>query len=284
MTQNELYHYGIKRRSGRYPWGSGDRPFQNSPSRKEANQALKGKGRPEIYRQRRTIPKGTKVYRSTHDPNEKLTTAYVSYLDPDRDLYKGGEIARRDRSKKVYEREMVLKEDLKIPSRQRVKDIVKQITDEDPKLIDDTIKAILDYRIPKDSVTYYEITTDWKTGKTDLKLYDKYVKDVINAVKDQSVDDAFANLVGGLGHSNKLKNQLINQLKKEGYNAMVDEAGVGAHTPEGVDPLIVFDFNKTISPVSTKEVTKKEETKSWNNYNKWVRTARANKYMNKSDW
>ncbi len=26
--KNELYHYGIKRRSGRYPWGSGERPFQ----------------------------------------------------------------------------------------------------------------------------------------------------------------------------------------------------------------------------------------------------------------
>lgn len=25
---NELYHYGIKRRSGRYPYGSGDRPYQ----------------------------------------------------------------------------------------------------------------------------------------------------------------------------------------------------------------------------------------------------------------
>lgn len=25
----ELYHYGIKRRSGRYPWGSGDRPHQH---------------------------------------------------------------------------------------------------------------------------------------------------------------------------------------------------------------------------------------------------------------
>lgn len=27
---NELYHFGIPRRSGRYPWGSGDRPFQSS--------------------------------------------------------------------------------------------------------------------------------------------------------------------------------------------------------------------------------------------------------------
>ena len=27
---NELMHYGVKRRSGRYPWGSGDNPFQHS--------------------------------------------------------------------------------------------------------------------------------------------------------------------------------------------------------------------------------------------------------------
>ena len=26
--QNELYHYGTPRHSGRYPWGSGERPYQ----------------------------------------------------------------------------------------------------------------------------------------------------------------------------------------------------------------------------------------------------------------
>lgn len=26
----ELLHYGIKRRSGRYPWGSGERPYQST--------------------------------------------------------------------------------------------------------------------------------------------------------------------------------------------------------------------------------------------------------------
>lgn len=26
---DELYHFGIKKRSGRYPWGSGKRPFQS---------------------------------------------------------------------------------------------------------------------------------------------------------------------------------------------------------------------------------------------------------------
>ena len=30
-TIGDLMHYGIKRRSGRYPWGSGEDPFQHSP-------------------------------------------------------------------------------------------------------------------------------------------------------------------------------------------------------------------------------------------------------------
>lgn len=30
MEDEELWHYGIKRRSGRYPWGSGDNPYQRS--------------------------------------------------------------------------------------------------------------------------------------------------------------------------------------------------------------------------------------------------------------
>lgn len=28
-TSNEIFHYGIKRRSGRYPWGSGENPYQD---------------------------------------------------------------------------------------------------------------------------------------------------------------------------------------------------------------------------------------------------------------
>lgn len=31
--RNEIYHYGIKRRSGRYPYGFGNRPFQDRENR-----------------------------------------------------------------------------------------------------------------------------------------------------------------------------------------------------------------------------------------------------------
>ena len=37
MNNNYLEHYGIPRRSGRYPWGSGSRPFQgDSPAAKSS--------------------------------------------------------------------------------------------------------------------------------------------------------------------------------------------------------------------------------------------------------
>lgn len=34
--EDELYHYGTKRHSGRYPWGSGERPFQGDPQKAAA--------------------------------------------------------------------------------------------------------------------------------------------------------------------------------------------------------------------------------------------------------
>ncbi len=44
---NELYHYGIPRRSGRYPWGSGERPYQSAKSLEKikihSNQSQRGK-------------------------------------------------------------------------------------------------------------------------------------------------------------------------------------------------------------------------------------------------
>lgn len=53
MNSYELYHEGVKRRSGRYPWGSGARPYQSmerSGSRKHASLASYVKGRKEQKR------------------------------------------------------------------------------------------------------------------------------------------------------------------------------------------------------------------------------------------
>lgn len=44
MPNDELKHYGIKRRSGRYPWGSGNSPYQRMKSFQSTVKELKGKG------------------------------------------------------------------------------------------------------------------------------------------------------------------------------------------------------------------------------------------------
>lgn len=40
---NELYHFGIKRRSGRYPWGSGSRPYQSEEQKAQKKQERSAK-------------------------------------------------------------------------------------------------------------------------------------------------------------------------------------------------------------------------------------------------
>ena len=44
MYNNELYHYGTPRHSGRYPWGSGENPYQRQQDFLSEYRRLKGKG------------------------------------------------------------------------------------------------------------------------------------------------------------------------------------------------------------------------------------------------
>lgn len=44
VTENSLAHYGVKRRSGRYPWGSGDDPYQRTGDLISRDEELKKRG------------------------------------------------------------------------------------------------------------------------------------------------------------------------------------------------------------------------------------------------
>ena len=45
MSNNYLEHYGIPRRSGRYPWGSGSRPFQGDSAAAKSRGSTKSSGK-----------------------------------------------------------------------------------------------------------------------------------------------------------------------------------------------------------------------------------------------
>lgn len=49
-NNEELYHYGIKRKSGRYPWGSGKEPYQSNPAMAKKAAAKK---KPETFWEKR---------------------------------------------------------------------------------------------------------------------------------------------------------------------------------------------------------------------------------------
>jgi DNA-binding CsgD family transcriptional regulator len=63
----ELKHYGIKRRSGRYPWGSGNDPYQNSTEFRDFYKQLKAKGLTEG-----DIAKEVEVFGQKSDPRFKF--------------------------------------------------------------------------------------------------------------------------------------------------------------------------------------------------------------------
>lgn len=109
VYRNDILHYGVKRRSGRYPWGSGDRPYQSINQKQIVRSSLKGDR--SSFQREHTIPKGTIVYRTTSSEKDGSNgSTYVTYLEPDRNLYKGGQIRLRDNSNKSYEHQLELAE------------------------------------------------------------------------------------------------------------------------------------------------------------------------------
>ncbi len=279
-SRTQLYHYGIPRRSGRYPWGSGKKPYQD---------ALKGRRRSEYFTSERTLPKGTKVYRTATTNSKTIggrKPTYVSYLDPDRDLYKSGHIRVRDKADKAYEYEMTLKEDLKIPSRSTFIDTVDNVIKKNPKLFKESIEGFFKVIMPEGSSRRADIEFDPMTGKFDTKRFDKYVKESYTYGKNIPVKEQWGTIAMSFGQSDNLKKAVINELKSKGYNAMVDEASVGglkrsaggsSATVEGIDPLILFD-SSILKVDNISEIGSKEEKDSAKKYLKWRNTATNSAY------
>ena len=256
---------------------------------------------------RHMIKKGTKMYRVTTDPNEKMEgSTYVSYKDADRYMY-GNWVAgnaKRD-GKKSYEVTYKLKEDLVIPSRKDMQDaynkaiekVGKKSVDEatkrfiigDRALNKDIEQAKKDYEASDkflkkmDSDPNYVVRKSSDGSKYGLFAHDQSTKSIAeigvsqlnngSAYKQakrtveailQKVGDKemshYALAVGTLTANPKLKEEMISILKSKGFNAMVDEAGVGSISTssgyvnrEGVEPLIIFSKGDSLKTKKTKE-------------------------------
>ena len=78
LFDDELLHYGIKRRSGRYPWGSGDNPYQRGADFRKRVQDMKKSGMKESE-----IAEALGIKDSTGKPSSTKLRAMMSIAKDD---------------------------------------------------------------------------------------------------------------------------------------------------------------------------------------------------------
>lgn len=219
----------------------------------------------------RSIPAGTKMYRTSINPNENQNgPAYVTYLDPERNLYKGGWVRNTAGADKSYEYKFTLKKDLKIPSRETEVRVISDVINKDRnKTLSDIVmsRALVMYSTSsiKDLIKNYYDNDVVKFEKEQVARYNRMNPDMLAYYATQS-----------FGLNTKLKDEVISRLSKMGYNAMPDEASIGGRygqIKEGYDPLILFD-RSFLQVDSVDEISKREEKKALDATLKWREKAK----------
>ena len=84
-SEEYLAHFGTKRHSGRYPWGTGDRPYQDDPENLSKNE----------------VKRLVKEYNETHGTKIKVKNAIIK-MNVKPSFFPTGVIENKLKNNKVY--------------------------------------------------------------------------------------------------------------------------------------------------------------------------------------
>lgn len=303
MQGEWLAHHGIEGQK----WGVRNGPpypldpkmYKKAQYAQKQRNKLANKGvRPEEFRQRHVVPKGTTIYRTTVNPNEDQNgPMYISYIDADRQNYRGGWVRQTAGADRAYENQYTLQEDLVVPSRQELSKVVYDIVKGNPRLLKDVVAKHLELMLPEGSMEAYERTqsiveryeiesgrhfNENEVDRAYERAYKEYAKDFVKEelkrMGNAPISELYFTAAQTFGVNPELKGAVIQELSKRGYNAVTDEASVGGqngYRQEGYDPLIIFDGNM-LQKNSTSAISDKEEADASRLYNQWANNAYRN--------
>lgn len=218
-----IAHFGIKRRSGRYPWGSGKHPYQNEDG------TLTEEGRRRL---------GLDEHGTKYSGND-----YV--------IKKGAKLNRVLKSD-YYEDDPIFSKDV----------MDKKLFDDEKKYTqkyvtpDDTIDSSKqrgdDFYVGWFSDGGYElgkVYVDQYLAKNEIKVANgkKVVEELLKDIGDVKVSELFKNqslrsATIDMVYNREQMNRIVNKMKSMGYDAMED-----INDNDSDSPLIIFDSNKSMS-------------------------------------
>ena len=192
------------------------------------------------------------MYRTTpkeKDGNSKST--YVTYLDVDRNLYREGSIIKSyiggKSTDSVYEHQLELKTDIRIPSLKKVREIEQQIVADEKHRREVAEAYTKEYMLATGQHKFadikimteiakkidYDSSPEQRRKNYDLicKKYGDYKGDeYYNGARSIAKAEQFVNsrdsliIERSLGQAKSTKESIIKELQKQGYNAMYDNS------------------------------------------------------------
>lgn len=247
LRSDEIYHYGIKRRSGRYPYGSGNRPYQRMSFDEKRQQSKRNvrKNVPirsseeyqgeKFYKdlsKERLIKRGSVCYRFTSNENERNEGSTFVVFDA-KGIQREGEWFSESLGYKCIVTKYKTKKDLKIPSASKMT----------TTLIEEMMKN-------QDSLNKYVKEYEERSWVTPEKIKNQIITDPNKTLVDvyRSVFRSSSKNIGELG------DKIHEKLKKEGYDAVPDLHDLRNDTES---PLFIFDRSSSI--------TKDKQWRYWGN-------------------